>query len=102
MAETISVFARLRPLNAREEAGGEGASVRCASPEQLRVVSGLAGCESERSFRFERAFDEASSQSSVFAGVCAPSFISVDVSTKPSLDARRGTRKHDTGSSRRC
>ena len=35
------------------------------------MVAGLAGCETERAFRFEHVFEDDSSQAAVFAEVCA-------------------------------
>ena len=71
--DTISVFARIRPLNAREEREGEGRAVVANGKESTVSVSpGYGGGDGERAFRFEEVFGESASQSDVFAACCAP------------------------------
>ncbi|KAH8063983.1 ATP-dependent microtubule motor [Aureococcus anophagefferens] len=70
--ETVSVFARVRPLSAREAREGEGRAVYAQAAHGAVSVASAYGGDGDRAFRFERVFDEDASQGDVFAACCAP------------------------------
>lgn len=71
--ETINVFARIRPLSARETAEGEERAVVAKVKESTVSVSTCyGGGDNERAFRFERVFNESATQAEVFGVACAP------------------------------